>query len=200
MRNPILVGERIYLRPLEPDDAEAFAAFEAQETDTAIFAGGRVPHSAIALRRLFSDAFKTMSSDTVAFAVCLKEDDTLIGQMGITGIDWVHRHGETFSHLAPGGEYRGKGYGTEAKHLLLEYAFEHIDLHVLTSWVFEQNERSAGALAKQGYKPAGRLKADGIKSGVYYDDLVFDVLREDWIEARDAWRARGKAGSADGAD
>lgn len=200
MRNPILVGERIYLRPLEPDDAQAIAGFEAQETDTVLFSGGRIPHSPIALRKLFDDAFKTMPPDTVAFAVCLKEEDTLIGQMGITGIDWVHRHGETFSHLAPGGEYRGKGFGTEAKHLLLEYAFEHIDLHVLTSWVFEQNERSAGALAKQGYKPAGRLKADGIKGGVYYDDLVFDVLRADWIEARNAWRAGGKAGSADGTD
>ncbi len=197
MRNPVLVGERIYLRPLEPDDADLFAQFEAEETDVTIFSGGRVPHSPIALRRLFSDAFKTIPPDTVAFAVCLNADDTLIGQMGVTGIDWVHRHGETFSFLKPG-EYRNRGFGTEAKHLLLEYAFEHIDLHVLTSWVFEQNERSAGALAKQGYKPAGRLKADGIKSGVYYDDLVFDVLRQDWIEARDSWSERGKAASDDG--
>ncbi len=197
MRNPVMVGERVYLRPLEPDDADLLATFEAQETDTQIFIGGRIPHSPIAIRKLFSDAFNTLPPDTVAFAVCLNEDDTLIGQMGITGIDWVHRHGETFSHLAPG-KYRGRGYGTEAKHLLLEYAFEHIDLHVLTSWVFEQNERSAGALAKQGYKPAGRMKADGIKAGVYYDDLVFDLLRDDWLAARDAWRERRQAGGADG--
>lgn len=188
MRNPVLAGDRVYLRPLEPDDANAFAEFEAQETDTTIFSGGRIPHSPIALRNLLSGAFKTMPPDTVTFAICLKEDDTLIGHLGVTGIDWVHRHGETFSHLKPGGEYRGKGYGTEAKHLLLEYAFEHIGLHVLTSWVFQQNERSAGALTKQGYKPAGRLMADGIKSGIYYDDLVFNILKDDWIEARDAWR------------
>lgn len=199
MRNPMLVGERIYLRPLEPDDADIFARFEAEETDTTIFIGGRLPHSPIALRKLFSGAFETMPPDTVAFAVCLKDEDSVIGQVGVTGIDWVHRHGETFSHLKPG-EYRGQGYGTEAKHLLLEYAFEHIGLHVLTSWVFEQNERSAGALAKQGYRPAGRMLADGIKSGVYYDDLVFDILKDDWIEARDAWRAARTAPPADGAD
>lgn len=198
MRNAILVGERIYLRPLEVDDAETFAGFEAQESDTFIFIGGRTPLSPIALRRLFSDAYKTLPPSTVAFGVWLKERDELIGQLGITGIDWVHRHGETFSHLKPG-EYRGQGYGTEAKHLLLEYAFEYLDLHVLTSWVFEQNERSAGALAKQGYRPAGRMKADGIKSGVYYDDMVFDILREDWIAAREEWRSRRKANSGDGA-
>lgn len=198
MRNAILVGERTYLRPLEIEDAETFAEFEAQEPDTFISIGGRTPDSPIALRRLFSDAFKTMPPDTAAFAVCLNDSDELIGQVGVTGIEWVHRHGETFSHLKPG-EYRGRGYGTEAKHLLLEYAFEYLDLHVLTSWVFEQNERSAGALAKQGYRPAGRMKADGIKSGVYYDDMVFDILREDWIAARDEWRSRREATSGDGA-
>ena len=198
MRNPVLVGERIYLRPLEVEDADEFASLEAQEPDTHIFSGGRTPHSPIAIRKLFADAFKTLPPDTTGFAVCLKGDDTLIGQVGITGIDWVHRHGETFSHLRPGA-YRGQGYGTEAKHLLLEYAFEYLDLHVLTSWVFQQNERSAGALAKQGYKPAGRMLADGIKNGIYYDDLVFDVLREDWIAAREEWQARRKADTEDGA-
>ena len=188
MRNPVLVAERIYLRPLEPEDADLIAEVEAQEIETITQSGGRIPFSPIAFRKMISGAFKTMPPNTVEFAVCLNETDDLIGVVGVTGIDWVHGHGETFSHLRPG-DYRGQGYGTEAKHLLLEYCFDHIGLHVLTSWVWELNGRSAAALGKQGYKPAGRLKADGIEKGVYYDDMVFDVLREDWIEARDAWRA-----------
>jgi hypothetical protein len=34
MRNPIMVGERVYLRPLEVEDAEAIAVMDAGETDT----------------------------------------------------------------------------------------------------------------------------------------------------------------------
>lgn len=188
MRNPVMIGERIYLRPAEPDDADIIADYEAQENETITHMGGRVPISPIAVRKMFSERFKHMPPDTIEFSVCLKDNDEMIGQVGVTGIDWIHGHAETFSHLKPG-VWRGKSYGTEAKHLLLEYCFDHIGLHVLTSWVWELNGRSAAALGKQGYKPSGRLKADGIEKGVYYDDMVFDVLREEWIEARDAWRA-----------
>jgi RimJ/RimL family protein N-acetyltransferase len=188
MHNAILAGERVYLRPLEPSDAQFVAELEAQESETITHMGGRVPYSPIAFHHAITEAYKNLPPSTVEFVVCATENDEMIGIVGVTGINWVHGHGETFSHLRPG-EYRGKGYGTEAKHLLLEYCFEQIGLHVLTSWVWQLNERSVGALAKQGYKPAGRLKADGIEKGVYYDDLVFDVLREDWLEARDAWRA-----------
>ena len=188
MRNPILVGERLYLRPIEPEDAATFASLEADENETITHMGGRWPFSPIAFNRLIAESYKTLPPHTVNFAVCLVENDELIGNVGVTGIDWVHGHGETFSHLRPG-EYRGQGYGTEAKHLLLEYCFEHLGLHVLTSWVWELNGRSAAALAKQGYEPAGRLKLDGIEKGNYYDDMVFDVLREEWLAAREAWRA-----------
>jgi len=34
MRNPIMVGERVYLRPLEVADAECLARMDAVETDT----------------------------------------------------------------------------------------------------------------------------------------------------------------------
>jgi RimJ/RimL family protein N-acetyltransferase len=73
--------------------------------------------------------------------------------------------------------------------LLLEYAFERLHLHVLESYVWEPNVRSAAALAKQGYRPAGRYKFEDLKDGAYRDGLAFDVLRDDWLEARERWRA-----------
>jgi RimJ/RimL family protein N-acetyltransferase len=188
MRNPIMVGERIYLRPVEPDDGDLLAQFEAQEDETITHMGGRMAFSPIAARQSIENAYKSTPPSTIDFAVCLMSDDRCIGFVGVTGIDWYHGHGETFAGFEPGAA-RGQGYGPEAKHLLLEFCFDHIGLHVLTSWVWELNTRSVAALAKQGYREAGRLKHDGIEKGVYYDDLVFDVLREEWLSARDDWRA-----------
>ena len=45
-------------------------------------------------------------------------------------------------------------------------------------------------MGKQGYRPAGRLKWTEVKDGRYVDGLLFDVKREEWLAARDAWRAR----------
>lgn len=188
MRNPVLEGSRLYLRPLEPDDSQVAAEIEWLEDEVTIHQGGRIGVSQLATKTWIESFTAEMPPETIEFSVCLKEDDRCIGFVGLTGINWIHRYAETYSGLRQG-EYRNRGYGTEAKHLLLEFAFDHIGMHVLTSWVWEQNGRSAAALAKQGYRSAGVLKYDAIDKGLYYDDLVFDLLREDWVVARDAWRA-----------
>jgi RimJ/RimL family protein N-acetyltransferase len=77
-------------------------------------------------------------------------------------------------------KYRGGGYGSEAKHLLLEYAFERLGLHMVRSFVTFRNTRSAAALRKQGYKEAGRLHWTFNLHGTYGNAVVFDLLAEEW--------------------
>ncbi len=47
MRNPVLIGERVYLRPLEVADGETLARYETEETDTFMYRG-RQPLSPLA--------------------------------------------------------------------------------------------------------------------------------------------------------
>ena len=185
MLNPVMIGERVYLRALEIADAETLARFDAEETDTFMYRG-RQPSSPLAIEPWIKDAYKERPPAYVEFAVCLR-DDRLIGTMGIGDLDWVNRTGETGSFLGP--QFRNSGLGTEAKHLLLEYGFDRLHLHAIMSTVFEANTRSAAALAKQGYRPAGRMRWHDVKGGVYRDMLVFDLLRDEWLAAREAWRA-----------
>jgi RimJ/RimL family protein N-acetyltransferase len=143
-------------------------------------------------RHEIAEMYKHQPPRHVTFAVCLRDGDRLIGSVGLFHIDWVHRRGETGSWIGPA-EVRGQGYGTEAKHLLLEFCFDRLHMHVLMSNVDETNTRSAAALGKQGYRPAGRLRWRAVKDGRYVDTLVFDVTRAEWLAARDAWRARRSA-------
>ena len=186
MRNPVMIGERVYLRPLEPGDVDELARFYAAETES-FYDDGRVPHSPLSFESWIADLYKQRPPTEIQFAVCLKDDDRLIGGVGVDGIDWVNRTGETESMLGLP-EFRGKGYGTEAKHLLLEYCFDHLQLEMLCSYVWEPNTRSAAALIKQGYQPAGRLRSASSRHGTFADDLIFDLSREDWLAARE--RAR----------
>ncbi|HLT21691.1 MAG TPA: GNAT family protein [Thermomicrobiales bacterium] len=186
MRNPILVGERIYLRPLETDDAEIMARGSALEPDV-MMDGMRIPLSPVTMEHWVRDLHERQPPATIFLAVCLIEDDRFIGSVGLMGIDYVNRTAETGSWIDDA-EFRSRGYGTEAKMLLLEYAFDRLHLHALVSHVWELNTRSSAALAKQGYHPAGRLKWDELKDGVYHDILLFDVLRDEWLTARERWR------------
>lgn len=188
MRNPIMTGERVYLRPFETADAETLAQISATETETFMYRG-RKPFSPLAYERDTAEAYKGDYLPWIAFVVALRADDRCIGMVGVYPIDYVNRTAETFSQVGPA-EFRNQGYGTEAKHLLLEYCFDRLHLHVLRSSVFEANTRSAAALLKQGYREAGRLKWAEVKGGIYQDDLLFDLLRDEWLSARDAWRAK----------
>jgi RimJ/RimL family protein N-acetyltransferase len=190
MRNPVMVGERVYLRPFEVEDAATLARYYASEPET-FMERGREMISEIAFDREIRGLYEQQPThDEVPFAVCLIETDAYIGLVAIEYLDLVNRIGETGSWIHDP-EYRGKGYGTEAKHLLLEYCFDHLHLRVLRSRVFEPNTRSAAALLKQGYRPAGRLAYWDLKDGVYRGRLTFDIMRDEWVAARDAWR-RGR--------
>lgn len=188
MRNPILAGERVYLRALEKADAEAMAQGFALESES-MMQRWRIPLSQISWAEHIENLHKQQPPDAVELGVCLREDDTLIGSVEISGIDYVNRTAETGSWMILA-EHRGQGYGTEAKHLLLEYAFDRVQLHVLHSWVWEPNKRSAAALMKQGYQPSGKLLRQDLKDGVYHGALMFDIKRDEWVAARDAWRER----------
>lgn len=189
MRNPILVGERVYLRAEEPDDAETMASFYARETDDWTDDFGRFLQSPLMFRKGIEENAETSIPESITLQSCLVENDQLIGWVGLFDINYVNGTAETYSYFAPG-EWRGKGYGTESKHLLLAYCFDHLQLHIIQSYVFGSNERSAAALRRQGYQQAGTLKLDGPRRGKYLDTWVFDVKREEWIEARDEWRRR----------
>lgn len=187
MRNPVKVGERIYLRPLEVADARAISLAGHLESEPTFQQSGRVPTSVMAFKRWIRGHAVAGVPEEVVFAICRYDDDTCIGTVRLGQIDWINRTAETGTGLFSAGD-RDMSIGTEAKHLLLEYAFDDLHLHVLSAMVYAGNTRSAAALEKQGYRLAGRLTADVQRDGAFRDTLVFDIIREDWERARTRWR------------
>src|SRR3989344_8657502 len=64
---------------------------------------------------------KAVSRDNIHLAVAKKPCKTPIGSMGLHHIDWKNRHATTGAVLTT--SHWGKGYGSDAKMLLLHYAF-----------------------------------------------------------------------------
>lgn len=185
-RNAVLVGERVYLRPFEIEDADEFARWSLRETE--VFHEQRRPRSPIAVAAAVRDAAGDAGGyrREVSLAVVLRDGDLFLGEVGLVDLDPIDRTADTRSRLVRP-EYRGGGYGTEAKHLLLAYAFDVLGLHAVRSFVWGPNTRSAAALRKQGYRDAGRLHWTSPKDGTFADALAFDLLADEWR----AHRAQG---------
>ena len=181
--NALLGSERLALRPMQRDDAEPIARMIREEPD-ASFGHSRFPWSAVAMGDWIGEIGKTDPGKDLEAAVVLRESGELIGEVGLYDIDWLARTAESGSWLYKP-EFRGAGYGTEAKHLLLEYAFDRLGLNMIWSWVKVRNPRSQAALRKQGYRDAGRLTWVGYGPDGFEDARMFDLLADEWRAARD---------------
>ncbi len=185
-QNAFAVGERLYLRPIEQADAEEIARCSALESE-AFHDQGRHIRSAISYWHWNRKITEESSPEWIRFAIVTREDNIVIGANGLIEVDWISSTAETETEIVRP-DYRGAGYGTEAKHLLLDYAFEQIGLHMVRSYVWEFNERSAAALLKQGYRSAGRVAWSGVKNAEFIGDRVFDLLASEWRAHRAASR------------
>src|SRR5688572_9948884 len=107
---------------MQVDDAETIANLIRREPD-ASFGHSRFPYSAIAFAKLFGEMAEKAPDPDIELAVVLRETGELIGETGLFSIDWIARTAESASWLYRAAD-RGKGYGSEAKLLLLDYAFE----------------------------------------------------------------------------
>jgi RimJ/RimL family protein N-acetyltransferase len=178
-QNALIGSERLALRPFNTADAEFMTRTVRQESD-ASFGHSRFPVSTVAFADWFGEIGKENPSRDMEVAVVLREGGEIIGEVGLYDIDWIARNGETGSWIYKA-EHRGSGYGTEAKLLLLEYAFERLGMNMLWSWVKEANPRSQAALRKQGYRDAGVTHWTGFGPQGFEGARMFDVLASEWF-------------------
>lgn len=117
-------------------------------------------------------------TDTIIFSISLL-DDTHIGNCGLHAIDWKNRFGEAGITIGEK-EYQGKGYGTEAMEILLEYGFNTVNLNRIQLRVYDFNIRAIKSYRNIGFIEEGRLRKAIFNKGEYHDILMMSILREEW--------------------
>jgi RimJ/RimL family protein N-acetyltransferase len=113
------------------------------------------------------------------FSIRTLENDILIGSTGL----WLLREtqGDAWLGIFLGErEYWGKGYGTDAMRLIVNYGFGELNLSRITLGLHSYNERALKSYQKVGFTLEGRVRGEGLRDGVRYDGLYMGILREEW--------------------
>lgn len=117
------------------------------------------------------------------FVIRVNENDQIIGTIGLYQRKW--NHGDTFVGIGVGErEYWGRGYGTEAMRLVLQFAFQELNLHRVSLGVFAYNERAIRSYEKAGFRIEGRLRQGIHRVNQRWDEVVMGILRSEWETAQ----------------
>jgi ribosomal-protein-alanine N-acetyltransferase len=175
--NPIIRGERVWLRPLDRDDLEA-AIVALNDREIADLVGFTGPVSRQMAEKWFDEeVLKRHGEREFYFAICKLGSAELIGECGFHQVDQGVR-ADVAIFLLP--QYTGQGLGTDAMNALIDYGFGELGFHRIGLHVTPTNERAIRSYEKSGFSHEGRLRSWRRRRGRLIDDLVMSILRDEW--------------------
>ena len=179
MQNPFIVGKKVYLRPRDIADVDPFVMWlndeEIRQYLLMSFPLNRITE------REYIEKRHSRDDRNIRLGIVLKENNQLIGGIGLSGISVPHRHA-TLGLFIGDKSCWSKGCGTEAIKLMLGYGFDELNLHRISLSAFDFNKRAMRAYEKAGFTKEGLLH-DGIyKNGRYWDVHPMAILESEWRE------------------
>lgn len=125
----------------------------------------------------FLRAAEKEAYEHTAFKAGIWRHGTLIGCIDLHQIDWSNANARIGYWLDK--DHTGHGIMTRAVHLLVEYAFEALDLHRIEIHVALENHRSRRIAERLGFAMEGVLRQVQRLRGQYYDHALYALLRDD---------------------
>lgn len=178
MFGPVIQGKLVRLRPPRPDDVPTMIGW-FEDMEVTRFLMLHHPPSLEMEKEWFERIAR--SADDIIWVI--EHEVRPIGSTGIHLINWKFGTGKTGTCIGDKSMW-GRGIGTEVMRLRAEYAFTQTPLRKLKSSYYEGNDASAKAQAAAGYREVGRLHDETFIEGEWRDEIVTELLREDWERSR----------------
>ena len=126
----------------------------------------------------YANAIKNQNA--VFFAILLIDGgkDHLIGNCAVK-IDWKNKLGHLGITIGEKDNW-GKGYGTEAMQLLVNYCFQTLNMHKVELNVYDFNTRAIKSYTKLDFKKEGCNRKSHYVNGKYVDLITMGILKDEW--------------------
>ncbi|WCF08223.1 GNAT family N-acetyltransferase [Paenibacillus thiaminolyticus] len=171
-----LEGKRIYLRPINSEDADFY--YQMLFNPEMRRLTGTQRHFSKEQVASHIEG-KTQSASDMLLLIAIRESDQIIGDIELQDIDSINRSaGMRIAIDAPANQ--GRGFGSEAIGLLLEYAFGILQLHRIELNVFAFNERAIHVYEKMGFRREGVQRDALYYNHAYHDSIIMSILEHEY--------------------
>jgi len=174
---PILKGQSIILRGIKPSDIDDRLNFGRPNEFKYMCGGNRTETEEFPPREEWEKWYQSI----------LKKEYTWIIEyngkcIGNAGLDHLSKEDCNATYVIGiwDIENLSKGIGTEATKLILEYAFDILNLHRIDLKVLDYNKRGRRCYEKCGFKVDGILRENAFIEGAYCSDIVMSILENEF--------------------
>lgn len=180
----MLKGKKVLLRAVMRDDLPRLLDFDNDLEVHAVAGYHAWRPSSLASKE--SDFDKRVEKrDDVQFVI--EVESVVIGSCGLAYLEGDHRHCMLGISIGDK-DHWGKGYGEDAVSVLLDYAFDHLNMHRVHLGVFATNARAQGLYRKLGFVDEGTDRESIFKDGRYIDNIRMSILDREWKRGQSGGR------------
>ena len=171
-----LLGEKIRLRALEPEDLDFLYSIENDISFWEI-SSTQTPFSKHLLTQYLANAHLDIyEAKQLRLVIVENESDKHVGLIDLFNFNPQHKRAGIGILIVP--QSQQKGYAYEALDLLIEYSFKQLDLHQLYANITPENTSSLKLFKKHNFKEVGVKKEWVNTNGKFKDEILFQLINK----------------------
>ncbi len=170
--------KKIYLRLMTEEDTDMIIAWRNSDAVRKNFI-----YQELFTREGHLNWIRTMvdTGRVVQMIICMVDSDKPVGSVYIRDIDLQHRKAE-YGIFIGEESARGKGIGTQAASMMLQYCFEELKLHRVFLRAFADNMQAIRSYEKAGFVREAYLHDDVCIDGKFRDIVLMAKLNPEEVE------------------
>lgn len=123
--------------------------------------------------------FKENKNREDRYDAIIEVDNTPVGLIGLLSIDRINKKAEYYVTLGER-DYLGKGIAAKASRILLNYAFQQLELNRIYLYTETDNLAAVKSYERIGFKREGIIRKDLFSKGRFVDRYVYGITKNDF--------------------
>jgi len=171
-----LFGDRVWLRPFTKKDL-AHTTRWSNDTELRKLIGEIAPMSQAEAEKWYKEL--RTDENRAWYTIVVKKNNRVIGEAGLLHMFKPWRNTD-MTIIIGEKDARGKGYGKEAGHLLLNHAFHTLGFHRISVGIVAFNKTAIRFWKSLGFKKEGVEREEYYYDNKYSDFIMMSILENEY--------------------